>query len=71
MMNAQAATNDYKARKAAVDRVQQIVAEQQPFIYLVHPNVLCAVSTKLDGVQLSVLSPVVLSDVDNIRVKGN
>ena len=26
--------------KAVVDRLQQIVADQQPFIYLVYPNAL-------------------------------
>ena len=43
-------------RKRAVDRVQQIVADQQPFIYLVYPNTLYAVSPELTGVQPAVLS---------------
>ena len=70
-MAVQAATADPKVRKAAVDRVQQIVAEQQPFIYLVYLNALCAVSPNLSGVEYSVLQPAVLSNVDMIRVKGN
>ena len=70
-MALQAATPDPKARKAAVDRVQQIVADQQPFIYLVYPNALCAVSPTLSGLEYSVLQPSVLSNVDMIRVKGN
>ena len=45
------------ARKRAIDRVQQIVADQQPFIYLVHPNVLYALSPRLRGAQPAVLQP--------------
>ena len=62
----QAAATDPAERKRAVDRMQSIVAEQQPFIYLVYPNQLCAVSPLLAGVSLSVLPPTVLSAVDTV-----
>ena len=70
-MRLQAASNDFRTRKAAVDRVQSIVAEQLPFIYLVYPNTLCAVSSQLEGVQLSVLQPDVVSSVETMRWKGD
>ena len=35
-MRAQASTADPKKRKESFDRVQEIVAEQAPFIYLVN-----------------------------------
>ena len=70
-MQAQAAAGDAAVRKRAVDRVQQIVFEQQPFIYLVYPNALYAVSPQLLGVQLSVLQPGVVSDIDLMRWKGS
>lgn len=70
-MRAQAQTNDFRTRKAAVDRVQTIVAEQLPFIYLVYPNTLCAVSPSVDGVQLSILQPAVVSDIQKVRWKGD
>ena len=57
-------------RKRAVDRVQQIVAEQQPFIYLVYPNALYATSPSLTGVEFSVLQPGVISNIDFISVKA-
>ncbi|RXH57342.1 ABC transporter substrate-binding protein [Granulicella sibirica] len=57
-------------RKRAVDQVQQIVADQQPFIYLVHPNTLYAISPQLGGVQPAVLSPGVVWNVDMIRRQG-
>jgi peptide/nickel transport system substrate-binding protein len=58
-------------RKRAVDRVQEIVAEQQPFIYLVYPNALYAVSPRLQGVILTPLQPGVISNIDAIRWKAS
>jgi peptide/nickel transport system substrate-binding protein len=54
-------------RKAAMDRVQQIVADQQPFIYLVYPNTLRAISPRLRGVHESVLSAALVSYIDSVR----
>jgi peptide/nickel transport system substrate-binding protein len=69
LMQRQASTADYKERKRAVDRVQQIVADQQPFIYLVYPNMLYAVSPALTGVELTVLQPGIVSNIDSIHWK--
>jgi peptide/nickel transport system substrate-binding protein len=70
-MQAQAAAATQKDRKRAVDRVQQIVYEQQPFIYLVYPNMLYAVSPALSGVELSVLQPGVVSNIESMRWTGS
>jgi peptide/nickel transport system substrate-binding protein len=69
LMQQQASTPIEKERKRATDRVQQIVVDQQPFIYLVYPNMLYAVSGSLSGVDLSVLQPGVVSNIDMIRWK--
>ena len=66
-MQTQATAVVAKERKRAVDRVQQIVADQQPFIYLVYPNSLYAVSPQLGNVQMSVLQPGVIWNIDTIR----
>jgi peptide/nickel transport system substrate-binding protein len=66
-MNAQAIAATDAERKRSVDRVQQIIAEQQPFIYLVYPNMLYAVSPSLSNVQLSVLQPGIVSNIDFIK----
>jgi peptide/nickel transport system substrate-binding protein len=66
-MQLQASTPVEQVRKGAVDRVQQIVADQQPFIYLVYPNVLHAISPRLRGVDDSILSPGPLSRIEFIR----
>jgi len=67
LMQKQASATAQRDRKLAVDRVQQIVAEQQPFIYLVYPNVLDAVSPRLQGVQPAILSPGLVWNIDSIR----
>ena len=69
-MNLQASSLKDAERKQAVDRVQQIVADQQPFIYLVYPNALYAVSPKLEGVQPAVLEPGLVWNVERLRLEG-
>ena len=69
-MQTQAEATDWHTRKTAIDRVQTIVAEQLPFIYLVYPNTLCAASPDLEGVRFSVLQPDLLSSVETVRWKG-
>jgi peptide/nickel transport system substrate-binding protein len=69
-MNRQASSMKDAERKQAVDRVQQIVADQQPFIYLVYPNVLVAVSPRIKGVQPAVLEPALEWNVESLRLQG-
>jgi peptide/nickel transport system substrate-binding protein len=69
-MQLQASNPAPHVRKAAVDRVQQIVADQQPFIYLVYPNALQAISPQLGGVQTSILSPGPVWNIEYLRRQG-
>jgi peptide/nickel transport system substrate-binding protein len=69
-MQLQASTSTQRVRKQAVDRVQQIVADQQPFIYLVYPNVLQAISPRLQGVQTAILSPGPVWNIESLRNDG-
>jgi peptide/nickel transport system substrate-binding protein len=69
-MQLQASNPAPRIRKAAVDRVQQIVADQQPFIYLVYPNALQAISPQLGGVQTSILSPGPVWNIEYLRRQG-
>ena len=69
-MNLQASSLKDAERKQAVDRVQQIVADQQPFIYLVYPNALYAVSSHLKGVQPAVLEPGLVWNVEYLHLDG-
>jgi peptide/nickel transport system substrate-binding protein len=57
LMRAQASSADPKKRKQGFDRVQEIVVEQQPFIYLINKNALSAVSTSVHGASPVILHP--------------
>jgi peptide/nickel transport system substrate-binding protein len=70
LMNQQAASATDAERKKDIDRVQQIVADQQPFIYLVYPNALVAFSPRLRGVEPAVLAPHLTWNVEGLRLEG-
>ena len=57
----EASSMDVKKRKEAVDRVQEIVWQQEPFIYLVNKDAMSAVSTNLHNVHPVALRPQVYS----------
>jgi peptide/nickel transport system substrate-binding protein len=68
LMRAQASTLDVKKRKQAVDRVQEIVWQQEPFIYLVNKNAMSAVSTRVHNAHPVVLRPQVYWNIDELTV---
>jgi peptide/nickel transport system substrate-binding protein len=68
LMRAQASATTDKARKLDFDRVQQIVAEQQPFIYLVNKDAMSAVSLTVVGSSPSVLDPHVFWNAELLRL---
>jgi peptide/nickel transport system substrate-binding protein len=70
LMRAQAATADFRKRKASFDRVQAIVAEQAPLIYLVHPRVLGAVSRQVHNAAPAALWPNLLWNADRLDLAG-
>jgi peptide/nickel transport system substrate-binding protein len=69
LMLAQAATADYRVRKKNFDRVQEIMREQEPVIYLLHPNSLSAVSKQVTGVKPTTFFPHTFWDAEHISVK--
>jgi len=69
LMQEQASTLNERQRKAQFDRVQQIVAEQQPFLYLVNKDVLTAVSPAVVGAAPVVLNPQAFWNVETLQVK--
>jgi peptide/nickel transport system substrate-binding protein len=69
-MDTQAASTNPLERKRAIDDVQQIVSDQQPFIYLVYPNMLIAVSPRLAGVEPTVFQPGIVWNVISLRLQG-
>jgi len=57
LMRLQASTPNFRKRKQAVDRLQEIVQEQQPFIYLVNKEALAAVSPRVRNLAPTALRP--------------
>ena len=70
LMDQQAAALDVKKRKAAYDRVQEIVADELPFIYLVHKNALVGVSPKVANAHPAVLQPQTFWNVDTLALNA-
>jgi peptide/nickel transport system substrate-binding protein len=70
LMRAQASTLDARKRKQAIDRVQEIVWEQEPFIYLINKNALSAVASNLHNAHPTVLRPQVYWNIDQLTL-GN
>jgi peptide/nickel transport system substrate-binding protein len=68
LMRAQASTFDIKKRKQAIDRVQEIVWQQEPFIYLVNKNAMSAVSTTLHNAHPVVLRPQVYWNIAQLTL---
>lgn len=67
-MQAQATAIDPKARKANFDRVQEIVWQQAPLIYLVTKNSLSAVSPSVENANPAVLWPQAFWNAERLNV---
>jgi len=70
LMRAQASSSDLKKRKEAFDRVQEIVVEQEPFIFLINKNALSAVSTAVHGAAPVILSPQTFWNAERFTVSA-
>jgi peptide/nickel transport system substrate-binding protein len=70
LMRAQASSSDMKKRKEAFDRVQEIVVEQEPFIFLINKNALSAVSMTVHGAAPVILSPQTFWNAEWLTVSG-
>jgi peptide/nickel transport system substrate-binding protein len=67
LMRAQAAEMRPAVRKRYFDRVQEIIARQAPFIYLITKNSLTAVSPAVQNASPAVLSPQAFWNADVLR----
>ena len=69
-MQAQNASQDSNKRKACFDKVQQIVADQAPMLFLVNPDVLSAVGPNVKNVAPAVLTPQLYWNAEHLQVSG-
>lgn len=69
LMQQQATETDARKRKQAFDRVQQIVAEQAPFIYLVDRHALVAIGPQVGNASPTVLRPQTLWNAERLFLR--
>lgn len=69
LMREQASALDLKKRKAAFDRVQEIVWDQAPLLYLVDKDALVAVSPSVQNAHPVVLQPQTFWNAEYLSVK--
>ncbi|MBC7926427.1 MAG: ABC transporter substrate-binding protein, partial [Bryobacteraceae bacterium] len=67
LIQRQASAATDSERKSAFNRVQEILYEQEPFIYLVHPNALAAFSPRVKGVKPVILRPQLLWNIEELE----
>ena len=66
-MRRQAGETKPEARKRLFDRVQQIVWEQEPFLYLVNKNSLMAFSPQLQNTAPAAIAPQAFWNIEMLR----
>jgi peptide/nickel transport system substrate-binding protein len=71
LMRSQASALEPARRKALFDRVQEIVSQEAPVLYLLNPNALLAASPSLRNLEPSVLRPQLLWNVERIYFEAN
>lgn len=69
LMQLQTTILDYKKRKQAYDRVQEIIAQHEPIICLVSPHVLVGAKVSFEGVRPAVLRHHMLWNVEQLYLE--
>ena len=70
LMQQQMVTLDTARRKALYDRVQQLIAENLPFIFLATPNILAGADSRVGNFHPAVLDPYTLWNADELYVRS-
>ena len=65
----QASEGSRESRKKASDEIQRIIVSEEPVIYLVNPDYLCAISTSVHGAMPSVAPPQLLWNIEWLRLQ--
>lgn len=66
LMQKQMVTLKYKDRKNLYDQVQQIIAGEDPFVFLATPDILVGAKTNLANFQPAILEPTALWNVEQL-----
>jgi peptide/nickel transport system substrate-binding protein len=70
LMQEQLAAPSYTLRKKAFDRLQQILAENQPMIFLASPDILAGAKNSIGNFHPAVLEPYVLWNVEQLYFRN-
>ncbi len=71
LMEQQLAVPNYQERKKAFDRVQEILSENQPMIFLASPNILVGAKNSVGNFHPAILEPYVLWNVEQLYFKDS
>ncbi|MGC2197076.1 MAG: ABC transporter substrate-binding protein [Terriglobales bacterium] len=69
LMQEQMVTLDYAKRKQLYDRVQQLIAEQLPFIFLATPDILAAADPRVGNFRPALLDPCTLWNAEELYIR--
>jgi ABC-type transport system substrate-binding protein len=69
-MQQQMVTLNYQKRKQLYDRVQQLISENLPFIFLATPDVLVGAKREVGNFHPALLDPYTLWNADQLYVRG-
>jgi len=70
LMEQQLVANSFEERKKSYDRVQRILDENQPFIFLATPDILVGAKDNVGNFQPTVLEPYALWNVENLFLRN-
>jgi peptide/nickel transport system substrate-binding protein len=70
LMREQMVTLDYQRRKKLFDRVQELIFENVPFVFLVTPNILAGASARVGNFEPAVLDPYTLWNADALYLRS-
>lgn len=70
LMGEQMVAMDYHKRKQLYDRVQEIIAENLPFIFLATPHILAGAKLQVGNFQPAVLDPYTLWNADELYLRS-
>ena len=70
LMEAQMTTTNYSLRKKLYDRVQELAAENLPFIFLLSPNILVGSQATVGNFHPAILEPYALWNADELFIRS-
>jgi len=70
LMQGQMVTLDYAKRKQMYDRVQQLIAENLPFVFLATPSILAGANARVGNFKPVLLDPYTLWNADELYIRS-